>query len=309
MKAAIEFVRVSKTYRKRFSGTGIAALSNISFEVAKGEICGFLGPNGAGKTTSINILMGFVYADCGQSQVLGHAPGDVRAKAQIGFLPENFAFYRHLDAANLLRFHFRLSGRQAAHADAVIAELLDKVKLDGYMGLKLGKYSRGMVQRVGIAQALLGNPEVLILDEPTSGLDPGGRKEVRELLLALKSQGKTIFLSSHILSEVEHVCDRVIIINRGRVVRAGALRELLDESGRVEILVDRLPEPLEQIVKQLGASVDRRLGNVRITVDGVDKRRITEMLWTGGSDVLRLTPMRSSLEEMFVKLVGGPGAE
>lgn len=309
MIPAIEFVRVSKTYQRRFRGPRVAALSDISFEVAKGEICGFLGPNGAGKTTSMNILMGFVYADCGHTQVLGCAPGDVRAKAQIGFLPENFAFYRHVDAAGLLRFHLRLSGRQVANADAVIAELLVRVKLDSYKGLKIGKYSRGMVQRVGIAQALLGNPEVLVLDDPTSGLDPAGRKEVRDILLTLKSEGKTIFLSSHILSEIEQVCDRVIIVNRGRVVCAGALHELLEEPNRVEIVVDRLPEGLDQAVKQLGASVHRQSDNVRITVEAVHKRRITEMLWAEGSDVLSLTPMKSSLEEMFLTLVGGSGAE
>jgi ABC-2 type transport system ATP-binding protein len=306
---AIEFVGVSKTYQKRFRNLRVAALSEISFEVAGGEICGFLGPNGAGKTTSLNILMGFAHADRGRSRVLGLAPGDVRAKAQIGFLPENFAFYRHLDATDLLRFHLRLSDRRVADSDALIAKLLAKVKLDNYKGLRIGKYSRGMVQRVGIAQALLGDPDLLVLDEPTSGLDPAGRKEVRELLLALKAEGKTIFLSSHILSEIEHVCDRVIIINHGRVVRAGLLREMLDESDRVEILVDRLQQPLEQDVKQLGASVDHQSGNTRIIVDGAQKRRLVEMLWAGGSDVLSLAPLRSSLEEMFLKLVGGPKAE
>jgi len=306
---AIEFVGVSKTYQKRFRKLRVAALSEISFEVARGEICGFLGPNGAGKTTSMNILMGFVDADRGQSRVLGRAPGDVRAKAQIGFLPENFAFYRHLDAADLLRFHLRLSDRRIADGDGLIAELLTKVKLESYKGLKIGKYSRGMVQRVGIAQSLLGDPDLLVLDEPTSGLDPAGRKEVRELLLALKAEGKTIFLSSHILSEIEDVCDRVIIINHGRVVRAGPLREMLDTPDRVEIVVDRMPEALEQAVKQLGASVDRQPGNVRIVVDRGQKRPVTEMLWASGRDVLSLTPMTSSLEEMFLKLVGGSKAE
>jgi len=306
---AIEFVGVSKTYQRRFGQPPVAALSDISFEVARGEVCGFLGPNGAGKTTSMNILMGFVHVDGGESRVLGCVPGDLRAKAQIGFLPENFAFYRHLDATDLLRFHLRLSDRRVEDADALIAELLAKVKLDGYKGLKIGKYSRGMVQRVGIAQALLGKPDLLVLDEPTSGLDPAGRKEVRELLLALKAEGKTVFLSSHILSEIENVCDRVIVINHGRVIRAGLLPEMLGEPDRVEILIDRLPEALAQAVRQLGASVDHQLENIRIVVNSAHKRRVAEMLWSGGSDVLSLTPMRSSLEEIFLKLVGGPEAE
>jgi len=306
---AIEFARVSKTYQRRLRRPRVAALSEISFEVARGEICGFLGPNGAGKTTSMNVLMGFVYADQGRSRVLNYAPGDVRAKERIGFVPENFAFYRHLDAAHLLEFHLRLSGRRVTDPGALIAGLLAQVKLDGYKGLKIGKYSRGMVQRVGIAQALLGDPELLVLDEPTSGLDPAGRKDVRDLILALKAAGKTIFLSSHILSEVEHVCDRVIIINRGRVVREGALHEILDDGDRVEILVDQLPETVEQAVRQMGASVDRQPSRVRIVADTNQKRRLAEMLWTGGCDLISLAPMKSSLEEMFLKLVGGSSAE
>jgi ABC-2 type transport system ATP-binding protein len=307
--AAIEFLGVSKTYQKRWIWSRIAALSRISFEVARGEICGFLGPNGAGKTTSMNILMGFIYADAGRCRVLGYAPGDVRAKERIGFLPENFAFYRHLDAAHLLQFHLRLSGRRVEAPGALIAGLLAKVKLDTHEGLKIGKYSRGMVQRVGIAQALLGEPELLVLDEPTSGLDPAGRKEIRELLLALKAEGKTIFLSSHNLSEVEHVCDRVIIINRGRVVRAGALLEMLAGGDRVETVVDQLPEGLERAVREMGASVERLTSGVRIVAERAQARPLAEMLWAGGCNVLSITPMKNSLEETFLKLVEEPGAE
>jgi ABC-2 type transport system ATP-binding protein len=302
---AIEFSGVTKVYQRRFAGVQVPALSGVSFEVASGEVCAFLGPNGAGKTTSMSILMGFIYADQGQSRVFGYVPGDVRAKERIGFVPENFAFYRYLNAEKLLQFHLRLSGRQLADPDGLIADLLAKVKLDGYKGLKIGKYSRGMVQRLGIAQALLGDPDLLVLDEPTSGLDPAGRKEVRDLILALKAEGKTIFLSSHILSEVEQVCDRVIIIDRGHLVRAGGLREMLAEGNRVEIVIDQLPESLEQAVIEQGASVDRETNRVRITVDTAQKRAMAEMLWAGGCDVLSLTPVKSSLEEMFLKLVGG----
>ena len=306
---AIEFSGVNKTYQRRFGGVPIAALSNISFEVARGEVCAFLGPNGAGKTTSMNILMGFIYATSGHSRVFGYEPGDVRAKQRIGFLPENFAFYRYLNAEKLLQFHLRLSGRQLPDPAALIASLLAKVKLDTYKGLKIGKYSRGMVQRLGIAQALLGDPELLVLDEPTSGLDPAGRKEVRDLILALKAEGKTIFLSSHILSEVEQICDRVIIIDRGHMVRSGSMREMLAEENRVEIVVDRLPEELEPAVKEQGAAVEREAHRVRIAVDIAQKRAVAEMLWAGGCDVISLTPMKSSLEDTFLKLVAEGGAK
>ncbi len=306
---AIEFADVSKIYQRRFRGAQVPALSNISFEVARGEVCAFLGPNGAGKTTSMNILMGFIYADAGHSRVFGYPPGDVRAKERIGFLPENFAFYRYLTAEKLLQFHLRLSGRHVPDPAALIASLLIKVKLDGYKGLKIGKYSRGMVQRLGIAQALLGAPELLVLDEPTSGLDPAGRKEVRDLILALKAEGKTIFLSSHILSEVEQICDRVIILDRGHMVRAGTMQEIVTAENRVEIVVDQLPENFEQVLKEQGARVERETNQVRIAVETSQKRAAAEMLWAGGCDVISLTPMKSSLEDTFLKLVAEGGTQ
>jgi ABC-2 type transport system ATP-binding protein len=306
---AIEFSGVNKIYQRRFGGVSIAALSNISFEVARGEVCAFLGPNGAGKTTSMNILMGFIYATSGRSRVFGYEPGDVRAKQRIGFLPENFAFYRYLNAEKLLQFHLRLSGRQLPDPAALITSLLAKVKLDTYKGLKIGKYSRGMVQRLGIAQALLGDPELLVLDEPTSGLDPAGRKEVRDLILALKAEGKTIFLSSHILSEVEQICDRVIIIDRGHMVRTGSMQEMLAKGDRVEIIVDQLPGELEQSVKEQGATVEREANRVRIFVNVDHKRAIAEALWAAGCDVISLTPMKGSLEDTFLKLVAEGGSQ
>jgi ABC-2 type transport system ATP-binding protein len=294
---AIEFRNVSKSFRT------VPALSGVSFEVADGEVCAFLGPNGAGKTTSINVLMGFLYPDSGEVLVLGQLPGDVRAKRRIGFLPENFAFYKHLNAPRLLRFHLQLAGL-GPEGDVLIPELLRKVKLCGYEELKIGKYSRGMVQRLGIAQALLSDPQLLVLDEPTSGLDPAGRKEVRELILSLKAAGKTIFLSSHLLAEVEQTCDRVIIIDRGRVVRAGRLDELLGRDDRVEIVVDHLPAAVEQLLADRGVSVARDLQIVRLTVDTALKREVAEILWGAGCDVISLNRVRNTLEDLFLKLVG-----
>ena len=309
MPPAIEFVNVSKVYRRRLGGQQIPALSDISFQVSTGEVCAFLGPNGAGKTTSMSILMGFLYADSGEIRVFDYAPGDVRAKRRIGFLPENFAFYKHLNAKKLLRFHLNLAGREVADPDALIAGLLEKVKLSGYEGLKIGKYSRGMVQRLGIAQALLGDPELLVFDEPTSGLDPAGRKEIRELMLALKAAGKTVFLSSHILSEVEQICDRVIIVDRGRLVRAGTLKEMLVRGDRVEMVVGALPEEVEQRAREMGALIEREAQGVRITIDVAHKRNLAEMLWTAGCDVISLNPAKSSLEDLFLKLVGDGGGQ
>jgi ABC-2 type transport system ATP-binding protein len=303
MPAVIEFQNVTKVYRRRFRKTGIKALSEVSFEAGAGEVCAFLGPNGAGKTTSIGLLLGFHFADSGNIRVLGFAPGDVRAKAQIGFLPENFAFYKYLNAPKLLELHLALAGNRSPEATARIPELIGKVRLQGYESLKIGRYSRGMVQRLGLAQALLGDPQLLILDEPTSGLDPAGRKDVLDLLAALKAEGKTVFLSSHILPEVEQICDHVVIIDRGHLVRAGRLEELVATGDRVELLADRIPEDFESTFRERGAVVEHGPHGVRIVVDRAAKREIAEALWIAGCDVLRINPVKTSLEDIFLKLV------
>lgn len=301
---AIEFKEVTKVYRRRLAGQEIPALTHVSFEVGAGEVCAFLGPNGAGKTTSINILMGFLYADWGDIRVLGYEPGDVRAKQKIGFVPENFAFYKHLNAEQLLRFHLALAGGNRGNSNGLIRELLIKVQLQGYEKLKIGKYSRGMVQRLGIAQALLSDPQLLVLDEPTSGLDPSGRKEVKDLIHTMKIEGKTIFLSSHILSEAEQICDRAIIINKGRLVRTGSLNELLGKGDQVEIVADQLPAALEPLLAECGAELERSASGVRITVPAIRKRELAEKLWAAGIDVVSIVPVRSSLEDLYMKLVG-----
>lgn len=305
-RPAIEFQGVAKAFRRGLFGDFVPALTSVSFQVASGEVCAFLGPNGAGKTTSIGILMGFSYADAGQIRVLGLAPGDVNAKQRIGFLPENFAFHKHLDATELLRYHWELAGLgDRSQADDTIFRLLAQVKLTAVHDLKIGKYSRGMMQRLGIAQALLAGPELLVLDEPTSGLDPAGRKEVRDLIAVLKAEGKTVFLSSHILAEVEQICDRAVIINGGRVVRAGTMEELLSGAGRVEIIVDQLPEAVEQALReQLAASIEREAHGVKVAVAIESKRAAVEMLWLEGCDVVSMNPVRDSLEHLFLELVG-----
>lgn len=300
---AIEFRQVTKVYRNRLRGVEVPALTDASFEVMPGEVCAFLGPNGAGKTTSINLLMGFFYADSGKIRVLGQEPGDVRAKQSIGFLAENFAFYKYLNAERLLRFHHALASRQDQPAESLIAELIARVKLGGYEKLKIGKYSRGMVQRLGVAQALLADPQLLVLDEPTSGLDPTGRKDVRDLLASLGAAGKTVFLSSHLLSEVEQICDRVVIISRGRVVKSGRMAELLGVVGRVELLATGVTPELEERIREAEGTLVSSDGGILITINPAFKREIAEALWAAGFDVLRITPLRESLEQLYMKTV------
>ena len=299
MGPAIEFLQVRKTYPGRLE----PALADVSFEVAPGEVCGFLGPNGAGKTTCIHILMGFVFADGGAVRVLGLPPGALWAKRQIGFVPENFAFHPFLTAPKLLRFHAALAALDEATAAQRIPELIARVELSRYQEVHIARYSRGMVQRLGIAQALLADPQLLVLDEPTSGLDPAGRRDVRELLLGLKAQGKTVFLSSHNLTELEQVCDRVIIIDRGRLVREGRLDEMLARQNQVEFLVDQLPEDAARALAGEGAVVEPQSQGVRIVADQARKREIAERLWTAGCDVISMQPVKTSLEHVFLKLV------
>ena len=226
----IEFRGVSKVYKRAFSEERIEALSGVSFEVGAGEVCGFLGPNGAGKTTSISILMGFLFPNSGEVRVLGLPPGDIRAKQQIGFLPENFAFYRYLTGPKLLGLHLALSGQRPSDPARLISGLLAQVKLNGYESLRIGRYSRGMVQRLGIAQALIGDPQLLIFDEPTSGLDPNQIAEIRHLIKELGRE-KTVILSTHILSEVQSTCDRVLIINEGKLVADDSPERLASAEG------------------------------------------------------------------------------
>lgn len=299
MPAVIEFQNVTKAYRK------LTALSDVSFEMPEGQVCAFLGPNGAGKTTSISMLMGFFFPTSGQIRVFGKTPGDLAAKEQIGFLPENFAFHKFLTAPKLLRFHLQLAGRNPANAGTLISDLIHRVKLNGYENLKIGRYSRGMVQRIGIAQALLCDPKLIVLDEPTSGLDPAGRREVLQLLLQLKAEGKSIFISSHILPEVEQIADHVIIINRGHMVRSGKLQDLLLAGGQVEIQADRVPEALRQSLSL--TIVERGPQGVRVLVEAARKREAVEGLWAAGCDVIAMTPQRSTLEELFLKEVDRPG--
>jgi ABC-2 type transport system ATP-binding protein len=302
--AAIEFSAVTKVYKRWFSEEHVEALKDVSFAVWPGEVCGFLGPNGAGKTTSIGILMGFLFPNSGRVRVLDYDPGDIRAKEQVGFLPENFAFYRFLTGPKLLAFHLALSGRRVPDTFGLIAGSLAQVKLAGYESLRIARYSRGMVQRLGIAQALIGDPQLLVFDEPTSGLDPSGRKEVLDLVRSLKQAGKTVFLSSHILPEVEQICDRVLIIDRGRLVRSGRLDEILRPGGRVEIVVDHLPEEIARAAAERGAEIDRGPHGIRLLVDAARKRETIETLWAAGCEVLRLNPVKDTLEDVYLKLVG-----
>jgi ABC-2 type transport system ATP-binding protein len=305
MTAALHFDDVSKSYRagRFWRRTTVPALDSVSFEIEAGEIFGFLGPNGAGKTTALHLLMGFIFPDRGRGGVFGRPFGDAHARRRIGFLPENLAFYRYLTPVQLLDYFGQLNDVTPAELKARIPPLLARVKLSEAAHRRIGGFSRGMLQRLGIAQVLIHDPDLLVLDEPTSGLDPLGRRLVRELLLELKGQGKTVFLSSHLLSEIEMVCDRVGVLDRGRLRRIGSVREMLEGSAQVEITVrGASPTWLESLQAQ-GAQVSEQDRLHRIVLDRSQQRAAIERLWGQGGELLSLVPARSTIEDFFIEVV------
>ena len=315
MAAALRFDEVSKSYPawRRLRRRPVQALDGLSLEVEDGEIFGFLGPNGAGKTTALHLLMGFIFPDRGRGRVYDYAFGDPRGRLRIGFLPENLGFYRYLTAEQLLWYYGRLNEVPDWSLQVRVPDLLEKVGLGDARQRRLGGYSRGMLQRLGLAQVLVHDPDLLVLDEPTSGLDPLGRRLVRQLLLELKAAGKTIFLSSHLLSEIELVCDRVGVIHRGRLQRVGSVRALLEASSRMELTVRGASAALLDALRQQGAEVYEQDRLHRIVLDRSQQRPAIERLWQEGGELLSAVPARSTIEEFFLEAVedtppepGGP---
>ena len=298
MPFALEFENISKEYR-RFTGARIAALESFSLQVHKGEIFGFLGPNGAGKTTAIHLAMGFMRATSGKGRMLDKPFGHAPTRRRVGFLAENVALYAR-PAEQLVRFYGGLNGMSGSLLKRRAGEMLEWVGLSQEARRSVGRFSRGMVQRVGLAQALVNDPDLLILDEPTSALDPLARVHVRELLLRMRESGKTVFLSSHLLSEVELVCDRVAILKKGRMVALGKTSELL-QSGDKSIIVARgVPAT---------AFPDATLENgvVRFAVPTVSQRSALEQVWSLGGQVISVNPEHRSLEEIFLQLTRTSG--
>ncbi len=289
MQAALEFRSVTKEYRS-FRRPAFRALDAFSLAIQPGEIFGFLGPNGAGKTTAIHIALGLMSATSGSGTLLGQPFGHARTRRRVGFLAENIAFY-HRPAAALIRTYGRLNGVADPELARRTKDLLDTLDLHDVAGKQVAKFSRGMLQRVGLAQALVNDPDLLILDEPTSALDTAGRVTVREILLRAKAQGKTIFLSSHLLSEIELVCDRVGILHRGRLLRVGTVSELLETRAECEITARN------------GA------GLTTVVVRNAEQKAAIERIWASGGEVVSIAPVRRSLEDLFLELTEEPGAE
>jgi ABC-2 type transport system ATP-binding protein len=289
--------------RKEFSGK--VAVRDLTLTVRQGEIFGFLGPNGAGKSTSIKMLLGLAKPTSGASWVLGVPSGDVAIRRRIGFLPENFRFYEWLTPAELLHLHGRLSGVDSAVLTERVPALIDLVGLTPHIHKRLQNFSKGMLQRVGLAQALIHEPDVIFLDEPTSGLDPLGRRMVRDIIRAQRERGATVFLNSHILSEIEITCDQVVFIREGEVITSRDLRTQHEEAVRVEVRARKLSPQCLAGLSQWGAAP--QVDEDRLTFTTASRDSLPEILRylvAAGADVYQFTPQRMTLEELFINVMG-----
>src|ERR1700730_5201025 len=298
MPVVLEFDNVTKEYRNFASKRVLRALDGFSLAVEAGEIFGFLGPNGAGKSTAIHLAMGFMRPTSGGGRLLGERFGHPGTRRRVGFLAESVALY-HRRAERLVRFYGALNGMGGTNLEKRARQALEIVGLGDHAKRNAGKFSRGMMQRVGLAQAIVNDPELLILDEPTSALDPLARVMVRELLLNARNAGKTIFLSSHLLSEVELVCDRVAVLHRGKLARLGKTTDLLQTGEQTEIIVRGVA------ARDFEGAVARD-GILSFSVPTHTQRATLEKIWNMGGEVVSVNPLRRSLEEIFLEVTAEP---
>ncbi len=303
---AVETVALEKTYatgfwfRKRRQ-----ALLPLTLAIPEREVFGFLGPNGAGKTTTLKLLMGLIFPTGGSAKILGMDALDPRVKAQIGYSPEQPYFYDYLTAHELLEYFAGLSGVQARDRAKRAKTVLDRVGLHDVPKLQLRKFSKGMLQRVSIAQAILHDPRIVFLDEPMSGLDPMGRREVRDLIQELKDEGKTIFFSTHILSDAEVLCDRVAVLNKGELRGTGAVKDLKSRSaGKVEVQWTGAAESLRALGSDVHSSGD--LSRAVVAEEKVDAA--IDAIRAARGHLLAVTPIRATLEDYFLEKISAPGA-
>jgi ABC-2 type transport system ATP-binding protein len=308
LAAAIETKKLTKSYKSRQYGR-INVVDNLDLHVEEGEIFGFLGPNGAGKTTTIKMLLGIIYPTSGEGYVLGKEIGDMDVHRLISYLPERPYYYEHMTGPEILRFYGSLFG---INDEAKFKALLEKVNLHRDVTKSISQYSKGMQQRIGLAQSLINDPKLLFLDEPTGGLDPIAHREIRDLILSFREEGRTVFISSHELSEVELICDRVAIIHRGVIEQQGRLTDLL-RGGRIEITIQDIDESFLR-------SLELKDTNVRTLPTGFlldmpeenDTNAVIDRIRSQKANIVSIVPRKKRLEDLFVETVtdkpsaGGP---
>ncbi len=298
---AIRVAGIAKSFRGHLGIGSTRAVDGLDFEVRRGEVFGLLGPNGAGKTTTLKMLLGLLRPDRGTVSLLGRSPDDPRARARLGFLPENPYFYDYLTAAEFLDFYARLRGIPRAARARCVEATLTRVGLGDRRGTRLGKLSKGMVQRLGLAQAIQHEPELIILDEPMSGLDPIGRRDVRDLILALAGEGRTILFSSHILSDAEMLCDRVAILQQGRLRWSGELQGLV--SGHVRWFEVSIQGAAPSALPGERVSVMGEQTLLRVA-DVAELTALLSQAQQAGLQVLSIWPRRDTLEDLFLRELG-----
>ncbi len=305
---AITITNLSKIFKGGVRGE-VRALDDVSFDVHTGEIFGLLGPNGAGKTTMVKLLLGSLYPTSGTASINGYDISTEAARHKIGFLPENHQFPSYLTGRQMLLCFGGMAGLPQAELKTKIDFLLKMVGMLDWQDDKLKKYSKGMMQRLGLAQALINDPEIIFLDEPTDGVDPIGRREIRDILLNLKKQGKTIFLNSHLLSEVESVCDRVGILNKGKLIKTGPVEGLISTKPAYRIETAGLTENIIDKIKESFPHANIEDYIISITLDNSRQiNRMVDLLRQSEIDVISVTPIKVSLEDSFMRLIKGEEA-
>ena len=312
MPSAIRIDELTKDYAIGFwRRRPYRALDRLTLDIERGEIFGFLGPNGAGKTTTLKLLMQLIFPTSGRAEILGRPVGDLEVRRRIGYLPENPSFYDYLTAEELLAYFGDLFGYSGADRRRRVSTLLDRVGIGAERRLQLRKFSKGMIQRVGIAQALLNDPEVVFLDEPMSGLDPLGRRDVRSLILELRDQGRTVFFSSHILADAEALCRRVAVVAGGRLAASGTLSDILafQVHGWELVIAGVSPEVLGRVTPQVRGVTEISAGrySLELSLDQSPDRMLAELTATGAT-LVSLNPIRDTLEDFFMKRVAEMGA-
>ena len=298
----IDISGLHKTYVSGVRRRRVNALRGVDLTVPSGEVLGILGPNGAGKTTLLKILLGIVHPSAGEARLFGQPAGDPTARQRLGYLPENHRFPTYLTARQTLDIYGRLADLPQKDRNERIPRLLEEVGLASWENTRVGKFSKGMMQRLGLAQALLNQPEIVVLDEPTDGVDPVGRRDIRDRLRALKRAGTTVVINSHLLSEIELVCDRVLIMNKGSIIRSGTVDEVARQGTGWRVEVDRLPENFDATMAK--ARLEES-GRILIVEDGLPTtlNSLIDDLRQSGSQILGIERHRASLEAGFIDLI------
>ena len=305
----IEARGLRKTYRAGLKGQTVLALDGLDLDVRPGEMFGLLGPNGAGKTTTVKILLGLTRATAGEAHLFGIPVGHPESRRRVGYLPEGHRFPGYLTARETLAIFGRMSGVDAAALRTRIPALLDRVGLANWRDVRVKKFSKGMTQRLGLAAALVHEPEVLLLDEPTDGVDPVGRREIRDLLREEADRGRAILVNSHLLSEIERTCDRVAVLRAGRIAAQGTIAELTAQTARYRMAVSPIDDPLVESLRETGSVVTRVNGHLEISArDLAQLNAAVDRVRARGALLEELSPIRASLEDVFVDLIAPSGA-